>query len=73
MKDHATYLFGVLTLVKFNERVLERIAGLFVSDDLTAHDWAKTRENKLEIIISCYRVELAHKKDVLWRSHVGKW
>lgn len=36
-----TYLFGVPALVKLNERILERITGLLVSDDLTTHDWAK--------------------------------
>lgn len=70
--ERYTNLFGIPALVKLNERILERITGLFVSDDLAAHDRTKPRENKLEIFISCYWIEFAHKENVLGRSHVGE-
>jgi len=54
-------LLGVLTLVKLYERVLERITGLFVADDLATHDDSKPREDELEVFVCCDWVEFAYE------------
>jgi len=68
-----THLLCLLTLVEFDESVLERISSLLVSNHLATHDCPESRKNELQIFISRDRVEFADKKHVLRRPDICKW
>ena len=46
---------------EFHERVLERVTGLPVSDDLAGLDFAKPGKYDLQVVLLCHRVQLTHK------------
>src|SRR6266550_4479386 len=44
-------LFCIFSLVKFNERILQRVARLLIPDYLTTHNRAKAGQDELQIFI----------------------
>jgi len=63
-------LFSIFSFIKLNESILQRVPSLLVPDNLTAHDGAKPRKDKFEILITCYRVKLAYKQHIFRGSYV---
>mmetsp|Transcript_50335 Transcript_50335/g.113107 ORF Transcript_50335/g.113107 Transcript_50335/m.113107 type:complete len:265 (-) Transcript_50335:242-1036(-) len=64
-------LLAVLHVLEGDEGVLQRIPGLPVTDDLTALDWPKAREDELEVTILRHRVQLGYEEVVVGRRDVG--
>jgi len=67
-----THLFGILSLVKFNKGILQRVPRLLVPYHLATHDRPEPREDELQVFIPCDRVQLAHKQHVLWWPDIRK-
>ena len=48
---------------------MQAVARALVADDFAAYNLAKAREDQLEVLVLCNRVELAHEKDIFrWRD-----
>lgn len=63
---------GILAVPELDKRILQRVLGLLIPDDLATEDLSKPRKDQLEVLARRDGVQLAHEEDVLGRCHVGK-
>lgn len=66
-------LLSIFVFIKFDERILQGVTRLLVSNDLAAHDLPEPRKDEVEILVPRHRVELAYEEHVLRWSDVRKW
>lgn len=66
-------LFRIFSFIELDEGILQRVASLFIPDDLTTHNLPETGEYELEIFVPSYRVELADEQDVLRGPNIREW
>mmetsp|Transcript_76776 Transcript_76776/g.212121 ORF Transcript_76776/g.212121 Transcript_76776/m.212121 type:complete len:302 (+) Transcript_76776:210-1115(+) len=66
-------LLAVLHVLKGDERILQRVSGLPVADNLAAFDWPETREDQLQVSVLGDRIQLGDEEVGVGRCDVGVW
>lgn len=56
----------VLLVRKLDEGILQTVASLLIPDNFARKDLAKSREDQLEVLVSCNLVQFANKENLLW-------
>lgn len=59
------------TVLKLDERILQRIAARSIANHFAALHLAETTEDNFQVIVSRHRIQFAHKQNIFGRCNIG--